>query len=300
MTTRETYELHFSMKHRNTLKARKRGRDIAEIFPGFDTVAHNIKGAKANLGYIARDAARDDPADLIFAHAGEINDGSEVPTAELKKRMSQSIDERAKKHRKNVGVRLSDTFIVSLPNDATAEECREMAKDMLSHLAGDSDAHALAAIHSDKERNKHLHILFVDGQETRESALTRNPEAKRVRRRDFGQLNEGGKPKELRSKMAEIINRVGDREGRRFAEHRSFEERGIERTPQVHEGQEVQDKIVRGDKLTDAAKDRVERNQDIIAENIAAEGGSETQQLRKLPKRWRLPQFFDSWRSKLG
>jgi hypothetical protein len=236
---------------------------------------------------------------LIFAHAGEINDGSEVPTAELKKRMSQSIDERAKKHRKNVGVRLSDTFIVSLPNDATAEECREMAKDMLSHLVGDSDAHALAAIHSDKERNKHLHIFFVDGQETRESALTRNPEAKRVRRRDFGQLNEGGKPKELRSKMAEIINRVGDREGRRFAEHRSFEERGIERTPQVHEGQEVQDKIVRGDKLTDAAKDRVERNQDIIAENIVAEGGNETQQLQRVPKRWRLPQFFDSWRSKL-
>lgn len=297
---RQSYELHFSMKHRNTLKAPRNVREAPEHFPNFDSVAHNIEGAKANLGYVARDAARDDSADLIFAHAGEIKDGSEVPASELKKRMSQSVEERAKKHRKNVGVRLSDTFIISLPNDATPEECREMAKDMLSHLVGDSDAHALAAIHSDKERNKHLHIFFTDGQETRESAIARNPKAKRVRRRDFGQLNEGGKPKELRGKMAEIINGVGDREGRRFAEHRTLEERGIERTPQTHEGQEVQDKIARGHELTEAAKDRVERNQNTIAENIAAEGGREMLQLRKLPKRWRLPQFFDSWRSKLG
>lgn len=298
---RQSYEIHFSMKHRNTLKAPRNIRESPELFPDFNSVTHNIEGAKANLGYVARDAARDNSADLIFAHAGEIKDGSEVPVYEMKKRMSQSIEERAKKHRKNVGIRLSDTFIVSLPNDATPEECREMAKGMLSHLVGDSDAHALAAIHSDKERNKHLHILFTDGQETRESAIARNPKAKRVRRRDFGQLNEGGKPKELRRKMAEIINGVGEREGRRFAEHRTLKERGIERRPQIHEGQEVQDKIARGDKLTEAGGDKVERNQNIIAENITGAHDKKNlgQRLLQVPKRWRLPQFFDNWRSKL-
>lgn len=319
MITRETYELHFSIKHRNTLKVPQKVRDSPEAFPDFDSVAHNIKGAKQNLGYIARDAARADPADLIFAHAGKIKDGAEVEPGQLKKRMSQAIDERAKKHRKNVGVRLSDTMIVSLPNDATDEECREIAWGMLSHLVGDSEAHAMAAIHSDKERNKHLHIFYVDGLETRESAKARNPEAKRVRRRDFGRQivqempvgtdgnqlkNECGKPitahGKLRADFAKIINDVGDREGRRFAEHRTFKERGIERTPQTHEGQEVQDKLARGDELTDASKDRVERNQEIIAANIVAEGGNENQQLRRVPKRWRLPQFFDSWRSKLS
>ncbi len=100
--------------------------------------------------------------------------------------------------------------------------------------------------------------------------------------------------------MAEIINSVGEREGRRFAEHLTFKERGIERVPQKPEGEEAQDKIARGDELTNAAEGRIDRNQDIITANIAAEGGTRMQQLRKLPKRWKAPKFFDSWWSKLG
>ena len=280
-----SYEMSFKLRHISTA-TKKSGKP--------PSVSGTVAKAKDRLTYITREDAADE-ADIVLAHNGEVRAG--VPRDEARAIMRKATDERAKKHRKGgVGVRLMDTLMVSLPNDATREEQRQMAEKMVGRLVGRSEAHALAAIHTDKKGNNHLHIAFLDGLEPAEYARLRNPDAKRVRRMEYGKLNEGGKPKELRKELAGIINSVARPQGRRTAEHRSFKERGVERQPQIHEGPQVQDKAHREDgaSLTDRVEDRAAQNLEIIA---ARAGGD----IGKVPSRWkRTTAFLDFWARRLG
>jgi len=147
-----------------------------------------------------------------------------------------AIDTRAKRHTDANGVRLADKIIISLPRDATHEHQREMVANILSDLGKDSDAWLIAAIHRDRFGNPHAHILGIDGLETKEAALARRPDAKRVRRRDQLRLNEGGNRPSLRHGIAAQINAISEREGYRLAEVRSLEDQGIMRAPQAHQG----------------------------------------------------------------
>jgi hypothetical protein len=58
----------------------------------------------------------------------------------------------------------------------------------------------------------------------------------RIRRRNVLRLNELGRPKELRRELAAIINTVAAERGLEGVEWRSFEARGIDKTPTTHDG----------------------------------------------------------------
>ena len=200
-----------------------------------------VGAAKANLRYITRDDAAE-AGNVIARTNGQFIEGT---TDDLKRAARDSIEKRAEKHNDAYGVRLADKMVVSLPNDATIAEQREMCGDILTAFTADSEAFGIAAIHTDKSGNAHAHFLFVDGLETREAALARRPDAKRVRRADQLRMNEGGNRQEIRATVAGCVNRISAENGRRIAEVRSFKDRGIEREPQKHEGPQISDKLDR-------------------------------------------------------
>lgn len=157
-----------------------------------------------------------------------------------------ALDARAAKHRPTTGIRLADTMIISLPRDASPEHHREMVAGIVADLGGESDAWLIGAIHRDREGNPHAHLLAIDGLETEAQAKARRPNATRVRRADALRLNQGGNRQALRARIAAQINTVSEREGYRKAEVRSYEARGIERTPTHHYGptkQAIDDKL---------------------------------------------------------
>lgn len=285
--TAETYATSINIKHISTSRKARKVLSLAEA----------IATAKARFRYQTRDGATTDD-DVICHTAGQTLTGDKVA---IKAKAYAALAERATKHTDKNGVRLCDTGHISLPNDATTDEQREIARRLVSDMAKDSQALVVASIHHDKNANAHLHWWAVDGLETRSAAQARNPDAKRIRQRDQLRLNEGGSREEWRARFAAIINEVAEEHGRRRAEHRSLKAQGIERAPQIHEGIEIQDKPDRGNSISAAANARAAKNQDIIAKNVAAEGGSITAQMRRVPARWRRVQaMWGIWKSRLG
>lgn len=193
------------------------------------------KAALDNLSYICRANATAD-FDLIGHSQGETMIAEDaIDRAAMREMSHWAINARAKRHTAN-GIRLADKLIVSLPRDATAEHHREMVAGIVSDLGANSDAWLVATIHRDRGGNPHVHILAIDGLETREAAAARRPDGKRIRRRDQLRLNEGGNRPDLRRRIAAQINAVSVREGYRQAEVRSLKDQGIKCTAQTHEG----------------------------------------------------------------
>ena len=228
-----TYETTVKISHISTSGKARNGLSVADA----------VGSAKAHLRYITRDDAAED-GNIIARTDGQFLDGT---TDDLKTAARQAIDARSQKHTDAYGVRLTDKLMVSLPNDATIAEQRQMCANILEDFTADSEALGLAAIHTDKAGNAHAHFLFVDGLETREAAKARRPDAKRVRRADALRLNEGGNRQEVRASVATSINAVAELSGRRLAEVQSFKERGVAARAQRHEGVQVQDKRRRGE-----------------------------------------------------
>jgi hypothetical protein len=245
--------------------------------------------AASNLRYIQRKGAIDDPAQDIISRTN----GKEMTGNDAKAAAREALAARAKKHTEKNGVRLADKLRVSLPADASIEQQREMARAVLDELTGDSSAFAIATIHGDTPRNKHLHIAAFDGLETVEAAKARKPDAKRVRRAEYMQLNEGGSRKELRARIARRINKIAERDGLRMAEHRSLKDQGISRVPQIHEGIEIQDKANRGAGLSKPAAARAAKNIYTIFDNNQTAG---KQFMNNIPSRWkRGKKHLDMW-----
>lgn len=225
------YETTVRLTHISTSSKARSGLSVADA----------VGAAKAHLRYITRDDAAED-GNIIARTNGHFLDGS---TDELKAAARSAIDNRSQKHTDAYGVRLADRLIVSLPNDATIAEQRQMCANILEDFTANSEAFGMAAIHTDKAGNNHAHFLFVDGLETLEAAKARRPDAKRVRRADALRLNEGGNRQEMRARVAASINAVALPAGRRAAEVRSYADRGIQQEPQQHEGPQVADKLER-------------------------------------------------------
>lgn len=225
------YETTVRLSHISTSSKARSGLSVADA----------VGGAKANLRYITRDDAAED-GNIIARTNGQFLDG---PPDELKAAARNAIDDRSQKHTDAYGVRLADKLIVSLPNDATITEQRQMCATILEDFTADSEAFGMAAIHTDKAGNAHAHFLFVDGRESLEAAKARRPDAKRVRRADALRLNEGGNRQEVRARVAASINAVALPAGRKAAEVRSYADRGIQQEPQRHEGPQVADKLDR-------------------------------------------------------
>lgn len=135
------------------------------------------------------------------------------------------------------GTRVAERIIFSLPNDLSENAENEILSAILKQLIpNDSEAAGWGVIHGDKPHNRHCHLLLVDGQESKESAQKRRPEAKRVRRADVIRMGDLGRPKELRNMIADEINKVASKNQSRTVESRSFKERGIDTPPTRHKG----------------------------------------------------------------
>ena len=252
-----------------------------------------VATAKAHLRYITRDDAAE-PGNVIAWADGGLVLGD---TDQLKERARAAIDQRAEKHNDAYGVRLNDKLMVSLPNDAPITEQRQMVTDILSEFCGDSSAFGMAAIHTDKEGNKHAHFSFVDGPESLEAAKARRPDAKRVRRADHLRLNEGGNRQYVRHRVANCINEIARFNGRRIAEVRSFADRGIEREPQKHEGPQVADKLARDETLTKGVFARLKANAIKFRKKLereTIEGAS--MRLDDVPSRYKTGWLNDTWK----
>ena len=207
----------------------------------------------------------------------------------------EKLGHRARKHTKSRGVRLLDKAIVSLPADANCHQRIEIAELAIAQFAGDSDATVVAAIHTDRSNNPHIHLWMIDGPESREQALARTkertrhtkssrpkksnktiqPERRRVRRQDYIRLGDLGSRAKARMDVAAVINIVANREGLRRAETRSLEEQGLDKKPQIHEGPQAAQKARREEHvdfayhgiLTPRVRRRVLRNIDTVIEN---------------------------------
>lgn len=236
MSLQESYEATINIRHISTSPKARVGLTLPD--------AKNR--ATSNLRYITRSAAIWD-GDII-GHSQGVTMIAENPADRIAAREMTlwALDARAAKHRPTTGIRLADTMIISLPRDASPEHHREMVAGIVADLGGESDAWLIGAIHRDREGNPHAHLLAIDGLETEAQAKARRPNATRVRRADALRLNQGGNRQALRARIAAQINTVSEREGYRKAEVRSYEARGIERTPTHHYGptkQAIDDKL---------------------------------------------------------
>ena len=183
--------------------------------------------AAAHLRYIARPAAVAETA-VSGLPAASLDD----TRAALRERIRVAASRGGKS-----GARVLERGIVSLPNSWTAEARQDACARIAAHLApADSDAACMIVVHRDKSRNSHLHFAAVDGMESREAALARRPDAKRVRRRNVLRLGDLGRPKELRAEIAGILNGIAAERGLDGVEWRSFEDRGLAQRPKRHEG----------------------------------------------------------------
>lgn len=195
--------------------------------------------ALANLRYITRESA----ADILYVQdRGNGTDGPVKRKTQAAKNaleeMRLAIREQATKGGQN-GIRVIEKIMVTLPNSWDRPAQMKALESICQHLApAGSDVKIIGAIHDDKKGNRHIHICGIDGAESVEAAKARRPDAKRVRRQNVIRLSEkgGGRPKELRNEIGEVLNTIARRRGLEEVETRSFAERGIERAPGQHRG----------------------------------------------------------------
>ncbi|WP_180966994.1 MobA/MobL family protein [Cohaesibacter celericrescens] len=239
----------------------------------------------ANLHYICRRPAINSKQGgaLLFRNNAATTVVAETP-CERRKFFSMCrgfLENRAKKHTKKTGVRLGDKAVISLSIDATPQQQGEMAMRIIEHFAGDSEAMVVAAIHTDRPHNPHLHLWMVDGLETPSSARERSEKrmsvdqpdphtkkTRRARRRDYIRLGELHSRENARLKVAEIINKIADHDGLRHAETRSLKELGLAQKPQVHEGPQATQKAQRKDGENAHIDNLTPKTRQAVRENI--------------------------------
>lgn len=216
--------------------------ELSTTFRGISTAkmtpADAAGKAGANLRYITRESAA---LLLIEKRKGEAV--KPLYRADLKKTLAHFRKETTKRSQEGGqnGRRVAEKIMFTVPNDWDSRTTIKAAAAVCRALApADSDVELVAAIHTDKAKNKHIHILALDGEESREAAQARRPDAKRIRRQNVIRLSEKGgeRCKELRAEIAHALNKVAAQHGVEGVEWRSFEERGIEREPSTHRGPE--------------------------------------------------------------
>jgi hypothetical protein len=193
--------------------------------------------AKAHLRYIDRPGAVSSRMWYgLEDEAGKIRP-VEADRGRARAAMRAAIEDRAGQGGKT-GARVAEKIMFSLPNDFDEAAARKALAKVIGGLVGDSEAKAFGVIHRDKPGNLHCHLELIDGRESERAARKRNPDAKRLRRRQHLRFGDLGRPKEVRAFISQQINAVADERGLSGVEHRSFKERGISRLPGQHSGPE--------------------------------------------------------------
>ena len=190
--------------------------------------------AAANLRYITRDTAA---AEVQYHGVFMKPDGSPAETPrEMKAAMRRAMEERSTRGGKS-GVRVAEKVIFSLPNDFGPQAQSEALNLICETLSRHSESVLIiGAIHRDKSKNLHGHLLAKDGLESRKSAQERNPGALRIRQKEVMRMGDYGQKKKMRALFADCINQVADKYGLTRVEHRSYKTRGVEIEPTEHEG----------------------------------------------------------------
>lgn len=239
------------------------------------TPAEAIGAAMAHLRYIDRPGAALEraAAGIVDFTTGSLASTSHEIHAALRVRIRQRTECGGE-----VGARIAEKMIVSLPNGWPAEARQEALELIVEHLAPPgSEAMAYAVSHRDKPGNAHLHVLALDGLESLEAARARRPEAKRVRRRQVIRLGDLDRPKELRAEIAAILNGIAERCDLQRVEWRSFEARGIDQEATVHEGPRRRAIAAKEGRLTPRAQDNKRRRQgrsEMALEGFWVSGGT--------------------------
>lgn len=201
--------------------------------------------AKANLRYILRESAttRDD---LITLNITEQREGRHIDRRQLQQHLARDIESRATSGGKR-GTRVAEKIIFSLPNDMLGAPAREAVKLVAQRMAkGSPNVKVVAAIHTDRPNNLHVHMLILDGLETIETAKARtSPKTKRVRQQYVLRMGDRGRPKEMRRLIATAINDVSTQYGLSKVEARSYRERGIQKLRQSHDGPQKRARIAK-------------------------------------------------------
>lgn len=214
--------------------------ELSTTFRGISTATNTDAAgtAKANLRYITRDSAASVVIAKLDAHT---TTAARTPTEKkaVLREMGQHIEERAGQGGKN-GKRVAEKLMFSLPNEWSGKLLQDALRNVANTIAPKgSEVRYVLALHTDKENNKHVHVLALDGAESHEAAKARRPDAKRVRRQNVIRLSESGgeRPKQLRREIAAALNTAAAQHGVEGVEWRSFEDRGItDREPGRHRG----------------------------------------------------------------
>lgn len=219
---------------------------------GHSSPSKAVGHAMANLRYITRDSALADVAWFGKSALDAIEEvGPSATPSQQRKALTKQLREALEKRAAGGGQdgrMVATRVIVSLPND-WPDSAKDEALLRLGHYFAppDSEALAVGALHRDKDNNSHLHFLVADGRESEHAALNRRaqemrkgePAPKRIRRRNVNRFNaELGRPKVIRAEIATILNKIADRDSLERVEWRSFEARGIAKTPTTHRGPE--------------------------------------------------------------
>lgn len=214
--------------------------ELTTIFRGISTSPKSRAGlspkaaadkAKANLRYITRDDAG--PGFLVADGAG-VRRGDKDDLAATRDALSARAQGGGK-----TGVRVAEKMTISLPNSWTGGAWRDAVNRIAGIVApAGSEAQAIIALHTDKPKNPHIHVLAIDGLESAAAARARTPQGQRPRRRNALRLGDMGRPREMREAIAEALNEVAKQRGLDGVEWRSFEDRGLSQTPGKHRGPE--------------------------------------------------------------
>jgi hypothetical protein len=157
----------------------------------------------------------------------------------------QELWNRAEREEKRKDSQVGRQFIMCFPTCLTHEEKIVLSKQFLQEEFVNKGYAVDVAYHDFKGKNAHnphAHVL-VSSRAMSESGFC-----------SFKDRSWNGKERlfELREKWAAIQNRHFEQTGREErVDHRSYQERGIDRTPQVHEGKAVsaiRQKIARGER----------------------------------------------------
>lgn len=286
-------------------------------------------------GRAPSDAAASACAHLRYIDRGpavEFRATSNIAGADLKAQradLRQAFRQIAEKGGKR-GSRVAEKFVISLPNSWSADDRAEILRRLVEHIAPpDSDAKAWGVVHKDRPENRHIHIVAIDGAESRQDAVARKeagdwrrhpertqsadeavlgatrPPRTRIVRRNVIRLGDKTRAKEVRSEIAGVINQLAAERGLERVEHRSFAERGLEGPAMVKEGHTVRqghdpagraayNERIRGMRRREAAEVEEFLGKGMVADDIDDLFGDERDASQGPPPGWIPPDDKDA------
>lgn len=223
--------------------------------------AHQGQAVK-HAEYIEREGLYEDRNDLVAREAGNMPSWAQDDTADFWKAADELERANGRAYRE---------FEVALPRELDHDQQAALVRDFVKEQLGDRHAYEWA-IHDKGDGNPHAHIMFSermqDGVDPDRDHYFKRPEKGGCRKDGRWNVGRGQKSEVLqkaRARWAELQNIHLERAGELVrVDHRTLEEQGIDRRPQIHVG------------FHDPARpaireERHQRNEDIKLANEAAQ-----------------------------